>query len=205
MSAPVTWTLVGLALGAVLVRRRSAAITLVALQSLLLGVGAVLAAPGRGSDEFLAALLLAARGLALAALLRWVMERSRERRPVPPAMAPVARLGVASGLALLVVLLVPPLPMGGPATQDGALAMVVTGVAMVLTRRATLFHVLGLVMAENGLAVAALGVSGGLPLVIEMGAIFDLVVIVAVAALFHQRIFREFGTADTALLADLRD
>ena len=60
-------------------------------------------------------------------------------------------------------------------------------------------------MAENGIALAAVAVPGGLPLLIELGVAFDLVVLVTVAVVFHDRIFREFGTGDTAVLRELRD
>jgi hydrogenase-4 membrane subunit HyfE len=75
----------------------------------------------------------------------------------------------------------------------------------VVARRATLFQALGLLVAENGIALAATAVKGGLPIVIELGAVFDVILIVAVATAFHERIFGEFGTGDTSLLRGLRD
>ena len=48
-------------------------------------------------------------------------------------------------------------------------------------------------------------VPGGLPLVIELGVAFDLVMVITVSVAFHERIFGEFGTGDTAVLRGLRD
>jgi hydrogenase-4 membrane subunit HyfE len=53
--------------------------------------------------------------------------------------------------------------------------------------------------------VAATAVVGGMPLVIELGTVFDLIVIVVVATAFHERIFDAYGTGDTTLLRGLRD
>ena len=68
-----------------------------------------------------------------------------------------------------------------------------------------MFNLLGLIVAENGIALAAVAVPGGLPLLIELGVAFDLIVLVTVATAFHQRIFGEFGTGDTGVLRDLHE
>ena len=70
------------------------------------------------------------------------------------------------------------------------------GFALVLLRRPTAFAVLAFLIAENGVAVAALSVGGGLPLVVELGAAFDVVVVIAVAAVLQRRILAVFGTTD---------
>ena len=75
----------------------------------------------------------------------------------------------------------------------------------VATRHATLFQVLGIVLVENGLALAALELPGTSSLVIEIGVAVDLTLIALVAGVFHERIFAEFGAGDTAVLRRLRD
>jgi hydrogenase-4 membrane subunit HyfE len=42
-------------------------------------------------------------------------------------------------------------------------------------------------------------------LAIELGVALDLTLIVLVAAIFHERIFVEFGSGDSAALRSLRD
>ena len=85
------------------------------------------------------------------------------------------------------------------------LALVAFGVVTVATRRATLFQVLGIVLVENGLALAALGFPAAHRSLIELGVALDLMLIALVAAVFHERIFAEFGAGDTAALRSLRD
>jgi hydrogenase-4 component E len=85
------------------------------------------------------------------------------------------------------------------------LALVAFGVTIAATRRATLFQVLGIVVAENGLALAALELPGGSSTAIEFGVAFDLTLVAVVAAVFHERIFAEFGAGDSAHLRTLRD
>ena len=64
---------------------------------------------------------------------------------------------------------------------------------------------LGLVLVENGLALAAIELPGGASLAIELGVALDLMLLALVAAIFHERIFAEFGAGDTAALETLRD
>ena len=85
------------------------------------------------------------------------------------------------------------------------LALVAFGIVTAATRRATLFQVLGIVLVENGLALAALELPGGASLTIELGVALDLMLIALVAGVFHERIFAEFGAGDSAALRTLRD
>ena len=59
---------------------------------------------------------------------------------------------------------------------------------------------LGIVLVENGLALAALALPGGASLAIEIGVAFDLMLVALVAGVFHERIFAEFGAGDSAAL-----
>ncbi len=72
-------------------------------------------------------------------------------------------------------------------------------------RRATLFQIMGVVLVENGIALAALELPGVSSLAIEIGVALDLTLVVLVAAVFHERIFAEFGSGDSAALRTLRD
>ena len=58
-------------------------------------------------------------------------------------------------------------------------------------------QLLGIVLVENGLALAAIELPGGASLGIELGVALDLTLIALVAAVFHERIFAEFGSGDT--------
>jgi hydrogenase-4 membrane subunit HyfE len=64
---------------------------------------------------------------------------------------------------------------------------------------------MGVIVAENGVALLAISVPGGLSYVVELGTLVDLVLVVVVAAAFTQRIHVELGTGDTELLRGLRD
>ncbi|MHB1345611.1 MAG: hypothetical protein ACYCX3_14850 [Thermoleophilia bacterium] len=205
MSAGLQWGLVALGLMAVFVRRRYVAIGVVTAQATLLGVGALAAGAGRPPEFALAAVLLLARALLLGYFLFVSVGRTREPRPLSAETTPFLRLGAVVVTALLVGVLVPPLGLQSRTAEQASIALLFIGAATVVARRPTIFHLLGLMIAENGLALAAVSVPGGLPLLIELGVAFDLVVIITVAVAFHEQIFGEFGTGDSALLRGLHD
>ena len=61
------------------------------------------------------------------------------------------------------------------------LALVAFGIVTAATRRATLFQVIGIVLVENGLALAALQLPGGASFAIELGVALDLMLVAVVA------------------------
>jgi hydrogenase-4 component E len=203
MNSGLVWIVVALGLGVPTVRRRRVAVGLVTAQALLLAVTAAIEADRLG--ELIAAGALVCRALLLFGLLLFIVQRTREARPVRANAGPVMRGTLAIGLALLLALLVPSLGLGDRTAERALLALVAFAVVTIAMRKATVFHIAALVQIDNALAIAALAAAGGLPGLIELGVAADLVVVVLVAALLHARIYAEFGSGDTAHLGALRD
>jgi hydrogenase-4 membrane subunit HyfE len=203
MTGFAAWALVALGLAAVVIRRRSVAVGLVTAEALILA-GIALAEAGDAA-EVVAGAALGLRGIGLAALFFLLIHHTRERRPVRAHVPPALRAAVAIAFALALTWIVPSLGLESRDAERAVLALVAFGVSIVATRRATLFHILGIVTVENGLALAALEQPGGSSLLIELGVAFDLVLIAAVASLFHTRIFRDLGTGDSFELRSLHD
>jgi hydrogenase-4 component E len=205
MSQSLIWALVALGLMVVFVRRRYVAIGLVTAQAALIGLGALLLAGDRPREFMVAALVLVLRAVALGALLFVSVRRTREARPLQARSTPLYRVTVVVTAVLVVSALLPSLGLQTRAAEQAAAALLLVGAATIILRRPTIFHLLGVLIAENGLALAAVSVPGGLPLLIELGVAFDLVVIMTVAIAFHEQIFGELGTGDSTLLRSLRD
>src|SRR5204862_3888862 len=126
-------------------------------------------------------------------------------RPLVEDFAPLTRAAAAAGLAIAASALVPHFGLAERGSEEAAVSLIVIGVAIVAMRKATLIQALGLLVTENGVAFAASAAAGGIPLVIELGVLFDLIVIVVVGTAFHERIFGELGSGDATLLRGLRD
>ena len=202
MSGGLAWVLVALGLLVVGVRRRSLAVALITVQALVLaGIAAYQASTG---SDLVAAAALAERALGLGVLFLLLVRRTREPRPVRAHVAPMLRVGAAVALALALTWLVPAMGLDSRTTERAALALVAAGLVTAATRRATLFQIMAVVLVENGLAVAAVGLPKSFA-VIELGVAFDLTLVALVAGVFHERIFSEFGSGDSAALRSLRD
>jgi hydrogenase-4 component E len=197
--------LLALGLAVIVVRRRSVAIVLLAAQSLVLGIGALTLAGGRSGDSLVASVVLLSKAVVLPLLLYALIRRTRQPGPVPAATGPLVRLACAGAVVLCAVILVPPLGLGDAHAEHASVALVLLGITIVAARRPVLFQLLGLIIAENGLSLLAISVPGGLSYVIELGALFDLALIVTVAAAFARRIHGELGTGDSELLRGLHD
>lgn len=203
MSGAIVWTLVALGLAVVVVRRRSLAVALVTAQALVL-VGFALN-EAKTSGDVLAAGALAVRAVILAALFLLLVARTRAMRPVRARIVPLARAGIAVAFALALTWLVPTIGLASRDAERGVLALVAFGIATAALRRATLFQILGIVLAENAIALSALELPGGASVAIELGVAFDLILVALVAVVFYERIFAEHGAGDSAFLRTLRD
>jgi hydrogenase-4 component E len=203
VSGALAWALVALGLAVLVVRRRSLAVGLVTVQALVLVAYALYDATG--GDDVVAAAALGVRAVVLATFFLFLVSRTRESRPVRAGVAPLMRGGVAVAFALTLTWLVPEIGLESRDTERAVLALVAFGIAAVALRRATIFQVLGIVLVENALALAALELPGGASLAIELGVALDLMLVALVAGVFHERIFAEFGAGDVAALRTLRD
>jgi hydrogenase-4 component E len=205
MSHAVVWVLAISALGVVVVRRRSIAIALIALQSLVLGAEAISQAAGVSTGLLVAGIVLLAKAIALPALLAFIVSRTREPGRMASERHPLARLMVALGIALAVVTLMPRFGLAHADVEHTTVGLVALGIAIAVVRRPAIFQAFGFLVAENGLYLAALSAPGGFPVFIELGLVFDLVVVISVAGAFSAKIHEELGTGDTSLMGSLRD
>ena len=159
------WSLVGLGLLVVVVRQRSVGIGLVTVQALVL-VGLALD-KANGTGDIVAACALCARALVLAALFLFVASRTRESRPAHAGIDPLLRAVAAVAFALGLTWLLPTLGLVTRDAERAVLALVAFGLVSAATRQATLLQVIGIVLVENGLALAALERPSSQSLVIE--------------------------------------
>ena len=85
-----------------------------------------------------------------------------------------------------------------------AIALFLIGFFMMLNRRKALSQVLGLLCMENGLFLAAISLTYGMPLVVEVGIFFDVLVAAMVLGILVYRIGETFDSMDVSKLRRLR-
>jgi hydrogenase-4 component E len=84
-----------------------------------------------------------------------------------------------------------------------ALAVVLLGLLMMVTRRNAVSQIIGFMSLENGLILAATGAKG-MPLVVEISVAFSVLVAFIVIGVFLFRIRERFDTVDVQALDEFR-
>ena len=73
-----------------------------------------------------------------------------------------------------------------------------------MTRKKAVTQIIGLLTMENGVFLAGLSITYGMPLIVEVGIFFDILVAVLILGVFIFRINRTFDSISTDALRSLR-
>lgn len=92
----------------------------------------------------------------------------------------------------------------GHNTLAVAIALFLIGFFMMVNRRKALTQVLALLCLENGLFLAAISLTYGMPLIVEAGIFFDVLVATLLLAILIYRIRETFDSMDVSRLSRLR-
>jgi hydrogenase-4 component E len=204
--------LIGLALLGAIVRRLETAIWSLAAQGLLLGVAAGAAALAENAWRAWAAfgVALAVKAVAIPLILTQVLQRVALRREVETVVPAKLALPLAVGLVLVAYYVLEPFTRGAvsgftaPNALPAALALQLLGLFTMVTRKKALTQLIGLVTMENGLYLAAVAATRGLPFAVEFGVTLDILTGVALMGLVIHEINRLFGGINTDRLRSLR-
>jgi hydrogenase-4 component E len=186
------------------------AIWLAAFQSALVGGAAVIVGSATGVSHLVTGglLAIAVKGLAVPLVLGSILRRSPVRRERHPLIGSRVVLVVAVAIVCVAASaahgVVPGATVAASRALPAAIAEVLTGLLVVMTRRKALALVVGLLVFENGIALTAFSLTYGMPLVVEMGVLFDLLIVVVVAWVYARRMRDVFGSTSTDELRSLR-
>lgn len=185
-------------------------IRLFAIQSLLLaGIAAVVAYYyNAGHVYVVAALTIIGKVAFLPWLLNRLVHRIQIHQEIEPLLNAPSSMLVCGGLTLLGYSVTRPftsLEKLGSNTLAIALALLLTGFFLMINRRKALTQVLALLTVENGVMLAAVALTTyGMPLVVELGIFFDVLVAVMVLGILVYRIRENFASMDTGKLDQLK-
>lgn len=202
--------IVGLGILLAITRSIGRSIWLVAAQSALAAVAAIGVGLAVGLDELVAGGLLAfgAKAVIYPLVLRAILRSSSvtvERRPyVGPRLSLVASIAIVFAAGAATSDLELATSLGGSRALPAAIAAMLTGLFLMMSRRKALSLLIGLLVFENGLAFAAFALTYGMPFVVELGVLFDLLIVVAVGWVYGRRMLRVFGSLSTDELRSLR-
>ena len=186
-------------------------IRLYGLQSVLLGCVAIAMAVAFGRAHLFAsaALTIGLKGVVIPVFLMRVIDRVGIHREIEPI------LNVPSSLLICLGLTVVGYRVSTRLTDDAqgaahhvigvSLAMLLMGLFLMVTRRKAVTQILALLTVENAVFLVALGAAGrGMPLVVELGISFDVLLAVVVLGILVHRIVDRFESMDVSRLSKLK-
>jgi hydrogenase-4 component E len=94
--------------------------------------------------------------------------------------------------------------LGWP-SATASISLVCTGLLLMLIRRIALSQIIGFLVMENGIYIFGLTQTSGMPLLIEMGVLLDVLAGVMIAGLLAFRIKKNFEHIDVTRLAELKE
>ncbi len=185
-------------------------IHLFALQSLMLaGIATVVAYYYNATHVYVVAVLtLLGKVLLLPRLLQRLVRRIQITQEIEPLLNAPTSMLLCGGLTLLGYVVARPfttLEKLGNNTLAIAITLLLTGFFLMFNRRKAITQVLALLTVENGVMLAAVALTTyGMPLVVELGIFFDVMVAVMVLGILVYRIRESFASMDTSKLSQLK-
>jgi len=198
------------ALGIVWTRSLGWALVLFGAQSLMLAGAALYAGLATDSPHIVAAAGLTAMVKCVATpwLLWLLLQRLPTSHDAQPSLGQRTGLVLAVLMALVFARTLDAQPfhtaIGAERVLPTAVTVMLIGIQIMVSHRQALSQVIGFLVLENGMALAALTAAYGMPLIVEFGIFLDLLLAVFVAFVYTQRMHVIFGSLDTERLRSLR-
>ncbi len=185
-------------------------IRLFALQSLMLAaIAAIIAFFHNAAHVYwVAGLTVVGKVLFLPWLLNRLVRRIQIHQEIEPLLNSTASMLLCGGFTLLGYIVARPftsLERLGNNTLGIAITLLLTGFFLMFNRRKAITQVLALLTVENGVMLAAVALTSyGMPLVVELGIFFDVMVAVMVLGILVYRIRESFASMDVSKLSQLK-
>lgn len=142
-------------------------------------------------------------------LVRAVTAGRAARRETRPLVDTAPSLLVCAVLIVVAFAVTAPIvelqPTASVRAAPAAFAVLLVAVFTMAARRQALSQVVGFLMLDNAITAGAFLLTGGVPLVVELGASLDVLFAVLVLGLLATHMHRVIGDTDVHLLQELRD
>ena len=154
-----------------------------------------------------AAVTLLSKGIAIPIFLRRIVRQMKITHDVEPYISNALSLTISG---ILVAVVYASLKEGifvagfSKNVLQISIAVILIGLFIMITRRKAIIQVIGLLFMENGLFLAGFSLTFGMPAIIELGILFDMLMGVIILGMFIIQIRRAFASADLDKLTVLK-
>lgn len=155
-----------------------------------------------------ALLTIAAKAIAIPLGLLWLVKRLQPKMKTPTVLNP-APLALIAGI-LVVFSYVITQPLAAVASNNTwpvavAMSVMFLGMLMVISQRAAISQMIGFLVLENGVLLLAIACTFGLPAVVELGLVIDVILGISILSLLTARMNALMKSTDTKELSELKD
>jgi hydrogenase-4 component E len=189
--------------------RITATLNVFALQAITLSLAVAWQAYIQDAPHLILTAMIAfvVKGFIIPAALHRIVRRLGIHRDIEQVIGGGPTMLIGLGLVALSIMLVIPSGQGVSliAREDiaFALAVILLGLLMMITRRNAVTQIVGFMSLENGLVLAASGAKG-MPLVVEISVALSILIAFVVFGVFVFRIRERFDTVDVSALDRFR-
>ncbi|MBP1728096.1 MAG: NAD-dependent dehydrogenase subunit [Deltaproteobacteria bacterium] len=181
----------------------------VAAQGVILGVLPGLIHPFSWHLVGITAGIIAIKGLIIPLLLNRAVRSAEIKREVEPYLGYVPTLLLGALFTALSFGFASKLPLLAEHQNymfvPASIATLMAGFLILTTRRKAISQVIGYLVLENGIFIFGLLLADAMPLMVEAGALLDLLVGTFVMGIVINHISREFSSLDTSRLTSLKE
>ena len=189
--------------------RTRVAIRAIATQGIVLGVLPLMVHSFHSHILIVTLFVLLAKGVCIPWLLFGALKKVDFSEHMQPFLGYTGNI-IAGALATVVAFaFAARLPLApihqGLLTVPASLATILTGFIALASRRKAINQVIGYLLLENGIFIFGLLLTESMPLMVEAGALLDLIAGIFVMGIIIKQIGREFSSMDTSRMTALRE
>jgi hydrogenase-4 component E len=189
--------------------RTQVAIRAIASQGVALGCLPLLLAAANSHLLAITLIVIMAKGVCIPRLLLGAMRKVDFGEDVTPFLGYSGNIIAGALVTLLAFVFADHLPLApqhrGLLLVPAALATCLAGFIALASRRKAINQVVGYLLLENGIFIFGLLLTETMPLMVEAGALLDLIAGIFVMGIIINQISREFSSIDTSRMTTLRE
>jgi hydrogenase-4 component E len=188
-------------------------VRLFSLQSFFLALVALLVAVGYGEMHILTAAILTVvvKVIAIPFVLNKITDAIKARKEVDFTINVTVSLLICGGLVIVADSVAEPIlsaqhagGLGVSRVLPASIAMILIGMFIMIARKKAITQLIGLLTMENGLFLSGLAITYGMPMIVEVGIFFDILMAALILGVFMYRINRTFESISMDTLRSLR-
>lgn len=206
----IVYTLLAAVVFMLLVRKVSTAVKLLAFQSFLLTILSFTLAVQTGIQSlYITGLLtLFIKTLAIPYVLHYTIRKINIRRHLEPFISRQISLAIALVLMIVSYYVTSQMTLPGDGSMQeflpASVGLIFLGSFIMIVHKKAIMQGIGLITIENGLFLLTISMFTGMPLVIELGIVFEMLIMVIIIGILSFRIHSTFQSLSTDHLKNLK-